>query len=105
MAKRIAELRKKKKLSQIEFAEKFGIGRSTIAMWETGDRKPDAETLQKLADFFDTTTDYLLGRDDSNRSGGMSQDYGSRATKKYLDLRLINTSEELPDNIIRIKRL
>lgn len=64
LARRIAEQRKKKKLSQTKFAEKFGVGRSTIAMWETGDREPDAETIQKLADFFDVTTDYLLGRTD-----------------------------------------
>lgn len=67
LAQRIAEQRKKRKLSQTQFAEKFGIGRSTIAMWETGDRIPDTETLTKLASFFGCSTDYLLGiTDDPN---------------------------------------
>lgn len=74
LAKRIAELRKQKKLSQIKFAEKFGVGRSTIAMWETGDREPDVETIQKLADFFDTSTDYLLGRIDEPHPLGYDPD-------------------------------
>lgn len=64
LARRIAEQRKKKKLSQTKFAEKFGVGRSTIAMWETGDREPDLDTIQKLANFFGVTTDYLLGLSD-----------------------------------------
>jgi transcriptional regulator with XRE-family HTH domain len=64
LAKRIAEQRKRKKLSQTKLAEKFGVGRSTVAMWETGDRSPDPETINKLADFFGCSTDYLYGRTD-----------------------------------------
>lgn len=59
--KRIIELRQKRGLSQTEFAKRFKVARSTIAMWETGDRVPDTETIGKLAEFFDVSSDYLLG--------------------------------------------
>ena len=49
-------------LTQAEMAEKLGISRSTIGMYETGAREPDFETLEKIADFFNVDIDYLLGR-------------------------------------------
>lgn len=48
--------------TQQEIAEKLGISRSTIGMYETGAREPDFETLEAIADFFNVDTDYLLGR-------------------------------------------
>lgn len=49
-------------LTQAEIAEKLGISRSTIGMYETGAREPDFDTLEKIADFFNVDIDYLLGR-------------------------------------------
>lgn len=63
LGERIKELRKNRKLTQIEFAKLFQISNGTIAMWETDKRQPDFNTLQKLADYFGVTTDYLLGRE------------------------------------------
>lgn len=57
-------LRLSSELTQAEMAEKLGISRSTIGMYETGAREPDFETLEKIADFFNVDTDYLLGRTD-----------------------------------------
>lgn len=51
-------------LTQVEMAEKLGISRSTIGMYETGAREPDFETLELIADFFNVDIDYLLGRTD-----------------------------------------
>ena len=44
------------------FAKELGVDCSTIAKYETGDRLPDLVMLCKLADFFGSSTDYLLGR-------------------------------------------
>src|SRR5690606_7722495 len=63
-SKKIAELRKKKGLSQTELAKILGVARSTVGMWETGDREPDAETFNRLAGLFHVPVDYLLGRTD-----------------------------------------
>ena len=57
-------LRTSSGLPQAETAEKLGISRSTIGMYETGAREPDFETLEKIADFFNVDIDFLLGRTD-----------------------------------------
>lgn len=59
---RIKKLREEKGLTQRQFAEQFQISPSTIALYEVGKRTPDADTLSKLASFFDVSVDYLLGR-------------------------------------------
>lgn len=59
---RIADLRKKMKLSQYELADRLGFSRGKLANYEQGTREPDYETLQKIADFFDVSIDYILGR-------------------------------------------
>lgn len=61
---RIANLRKRRGLSQYEMADRLGFSRGKLANYEQGSRQPDYETLQKIADFFEVTTDYLLGRTD-----------------------------------------
>jgi transcriptional regulator with XRE-family HTH domain len=62
--KRLTSLRKSKKLSQAEMAKILGIHRGTYSNYESGNRHPDYETLQSIADFFGVSTDYLLGRSD-----------------------------------------
>ncbi|MEK4715376.1 helix-turn-helix domain-containing protein [Sporosarcina sp. FSL K6-5500] len=65
--KRLISLRKEKKLLQTDVAEKIGVARATYGAYEQGTRQPDFDTLQIMADFFEVTTDYLLGRiDDRN---------------------------------------
>lgn len=48
--------------TQQEIADKLGISRSTIGMYETGAREPDYTTLEAIADLFNVDIDYLLGR-------------------------------------------
>lgn len=57
---RLIQLRKNKKLTQEQMAEKIGIHRGTYANYERGHRQPDYDTLLKIADFFEVTVDYLL---------------------------------------------
>lgn len=66
-SKRLQQLRKSHKLTQDELATRLNINRGTYANYERGHRQPDFETLQKIADYFDVTTDYLLGRDDNTQ--------------------------------------
>ena len=60
---RLKELRKKKKISQLKLALDLNMNQNTISRYETMEREADYETLRKLADYFDVTLDYLLGRE------------------------------------------
>lgn len=64
-ALRLAELRGAKGLTQQQLADLTGLTRGRLNNYEQGTREPDLVTLQSLADFFDVTTDYLLGRTDT----------------------------------------
>lgn len=68
-SERLKNLRKAKKLSQYELAERLGFSRGKLANYEQGTREPDFETLETIANFFDVSTDYLLGV-----TSGQSQD-------------------------------
>ncbi|AYV92537.1 hypothetical protein A2U14_00765 [Fusobacterium necrophorum subsp. funduliforme] len=59
---RLSELRKEKNISQEKFADLIGVSKSTISMYENGNRTPDFETEEKIADFFNVDLDYLRGR-------------------------------------------
>ena len=55
-------LRKRDGLSQQALANKTKLTRSAVSMYETGQREPDFETLEVLADFFNVNMDTLLGK-------------------------------------------
>lgn len=63
--KRLATLREQRSLTQSELATLTNISRSRLSLYETDKREPDFDTLSRLSDFFDVTTDYLLGRSDT----------------------------------------
>lgn len=52
------------RLTQEELGKKVNVTKVSISGYENGNRTPDTETLQKLADVFAVSTDYLLGRSD-----------------------------------------
>lgn len=64
--RRLRELRKENGMNQIQLAEKLGVSRGSISFYENADRMPDLNLLERAAEFFDVTIDYLLGRDDSD---------------------------------------
>lgn len=59
---RLRELRIEKNMSRAELAEKLHVSVRSISYWETGKRECTFDMLITLADIFDTTTDYLLGK-------------------------------------------
>ena len=62
---RLKELRLKKGLNQKEFAKIINVAQNTVSNWENGNRQIDSETAIRIADYFDVSTDYLLGREDN----------------------------------------
>ena len=58
------ELRLEKNMLQSDLGVVMHLAPSTISSWERGNSFPNIEELKQLADFFDVTADYLLGRTD-----------------------------------------
>lgn len=61
---RIEQLLKEKGISRNKMSEDIGIGNSTFYTWQKRGTVPKGEILQKIAQYLDTTTDYLLGNDE-----------------------------------------
>jgi len=55
-------LRKLRGITQQKMAKELNTSRSCISNYESGNRQPDSETIKLIADFFDVSVDYLLGR-------------------------------------------
>jgi len=63
-AERLKELRERRGLSQYKLAELLGVSPSTVAAWEVGRNEPSYDMLRKIADVFEVSVDYLLGKTD-----------------------------------------
>jgi len=87
---RFKALREENKLTQEELAKILGVGRSTIAGYETKSKQPHYDLLTKIASYFDVSTDYLLGQTN---------------IKKYNDALLaFNSTENLTDEDLAMVR-
>ena len=67
---RLKQLRNKAGLTQTEMCSMFGVAQNTYSQWETDKREPDFKTLSRIADYFQVSVDYLLGRDAPSESAG-----------------------------------
>lgn len=67
LAERMRELRKERNLRQEQVAVALDIGISTYCRYEQGKREPTATFLDKLADYYGVSVDYLLGRSDDRK--------------------------------------
>ena len=56
------QLRQNKNLTQEDIAKSLKVGKSTISMWENGNREPNFEMLEAIADYFNVNMDILLDR-------------------------------------------
>lgn len=84
----LANLRKEKSLGQKQLASLLSISVGTVSNYENGVHSPDLTTLCRLAEFFDVTTDYLLGRTDYRCPPEMLDRY---ITTDYTAQEIVNT--------------
>lgn len=89
---RLKELREERNLSQLDVANAIGTSQTNIGRWEKERNEPSSGYVIKLADFFEVTTDYLLGRED---------DFGNVAVNTNADLtedekKILTTFRSLP---------
>ena len=64
----LRELRKENNLNQSELAKKIGLSASAVGMYEQGRRQPGLELINKIADLFNVSSDFLIGRSNIRKS-------------------------------------
>lgn len=64
---RLKEIRKAKGISQLKLATDLNTNQNTISRYETGEREPGITELIRIADYFNISVDYLLGRTENPR--------------------------------------
>lgn len=78
---RLRKLRKDKKMTLKKLAEKFDMALSTISGYELNDKTPSKEVLEKYADFFGVSVDWMMGRSEEE----FVQDLGELDLKKMME--------------------
>ena len=68
LGNRLKKLRLEKKLTQLQIAQKVNISEARYNLYENNKRQPDYELLKNLAEVLETTTDYLLGNDNTTKT-------------------------------------
>ena len=66
IVERLKGLRNNARMSQKDFAQALKVSQQTVASWEVGRTEPSNLFLKEIADYFNVTTDYLLGRDEES---------------------------------------
>ena len=84
----LAKLRKEKGLGQKELSALLNLSVGTISNYENSVHAPDLNTLCRLADYFEVTTDYLLGRTDYRCPLEALKDY---VVSDYTVCKVVNT--------------
>ena len=79
---KIKELRKQKGITQTELSKVLGVGKTTISNYETGYSTPDSLIIQRLSEFFNVSTDFLI----KNSEQVISCNSKYNKTKNVLDI-------------------
>lgn len=85
----LKKLRLERKINQNEIAQYLGVSYQCYAHYETGRRQPDPETLIKLANYFNVSTDYLLGRKTNDQITVVKKNQESELDKIYDSLDIV----------------
>lgn len=64
----LKQLRSRDDITQLELANAIGVSRSAIGMYESGEREPDFETMEAIADYFNVSMDYLHGKSNNPKN-------------------------------------
>lgn len=102
----IKDLRSQRNLTQEGLAQEMGVSKSSVAMWETGNRFPSKEIYEQLADFFNADIDFLYGRTDIRKAHHFENDgseyinthYLKESSKYYLNEEAQKIAQEIFDD-------
>jgi transcriptional regulator with XRE-family HTH domain len=96
--KRLAELRHRKGVSKREIALTLNLEQSTYGKYELGQRQPSLGILQKLADYFFVSTDYLLGKSDNPTPQDIKKEPATYDEFTEQEKELLNLFQELSED-------
>lgn len=88
-ANRIKYLRQSRELNQVQLADKLGVAKQSVSNWENDNIMPSVEMLEKIADFFGVSTDYLLGREKKKTTDGQTIDVTGLTPRQLEHIKLI----------------
>ncbi len=97
MVKNLKLLRNQNKISQQQLADVIGVTQQSINKYENHSVEPDIETLIKIADYFETTIDYLVGRTENGKEN--ANEITSEEKSMIINFRKLNADEK---QIIRL---
>jgi transcriptional regulator with XRE-family HTH domain len=109
---KLKEVRNLHNITQAKLASAIGMSRQAVIKYEQGERFPDEDTLVKLADFFNVSLDYLLGRNISyaeNIAVTISTELNKRGLLNDIDIdnkldSIINLTEALIKEFVKYER-
>lgn len=84
--KKLKQLRKEQSMTQEHLADLLNVSRTTVVRYEKGECEPDIATLIKLADIFNISLDYLLGRTEHRHNVSMLNKYNYELFIKFAEL-------------------
>lgn len=80
---RLKELRKEQNITQSNLAKILNVTQDSISLWEKNKRVPDTQYIVQLADYFNVSADYLLGRSDDFGSVNVPSDVELSSEEQY----------------------
>lgn len=101
MKNRVRELRRAKGITQAELARVIGVAQNTLSYWEQGKYDIDTDSLQRIADYFECSVDYLLVRSESSAPSVMTAPPppSPTITERDLQVALFGGDEEVTDEM------
>lgn len=91
---RLKTLRLKEKITLEQLGLLFNVTKQTVSRWETGDRLPSIEILYGLAEHFNVSLDYLIGRNDIPDIVNKNEELTNEESELLEDFRLLNKYEQ-----------
>lgn len=102
----LKELRNKRNVSQAQVAEALGISLRAYQNYEYGQREPNIDMINKLADYFNVTTDRLLGRDTEEQDviDELAAEFNMTALEKKIVDGYLSLPESMRDDLMNFLR-
>jgi len=105
LSKKLKELREEKGYLQKFVADKIGVRSNTLSGYENGTRSPDPEMIIKLAELYEVSTDYLLGRTNPSNKGDIYEQDIDKELKEIMSEMNVWYKSEPEDKELKLRML